>query len=310
MFKRKGVTATLMFLIGITIGGLAVRQYYNQKRVIAAVNGNTITEDYMFSRMDRLIGNKTIRQLVTEELQMQYSKARGAMPSDKILDQAVASAMSEPSFRRQLELNEMTQDDYRHEIQVNLAKALVICKGIAVTEDEVHKYYLKNTDKNNPNARFYIPATVTLQVIRNPSENAINAADRELRNGVSFEEVVNKFSVDQSRDDGGILPTLTHGRNSMTSIPGMENAAFGIGIGKNLGPVYFAKTWWIFHCVDQSPVFIIPYQRARLEAEVGAKMEKVTPERIAQVQKDFSSFYRMSNKQVFWEKYKDILNIK
>lgn len=300
----------LMFILGGIIGALAVRQYKNTKKVIVAVNGTVINQDTMFSRMDNQIGTSIIRQLVTEELQIKYAQARGAMISDKELDKAVDTAMEEPSFRHQLETAGLTRKDYRRQIQVNLAKACVITKGINVTEDEIHNYYLKNVDKKNKDARFYMPETITLQVIRNSSENAIQAADRDLRNGVSFEEAVNRYSADPSSENGGVLPSITRGRNSMTPIPGMENAVFGIAIGKNLGPVKFAGSWWIFHCLDKSPLFIVPYERAHLEAEMGAKMEKVTPERLRQVQKDFASFQRSSNVQVFWPKYQDVLILK
>jgi len=174
----------------------------------------------------------------------------------------------------------------------------------------VKAYYDDNARKDNPRSRFYQPETTTLQVIRNHSQKMIEAADHDLRSGRDFAAVVTDYSTDQSKGNQGISPALVRGRNNMRHVPGMEDTIFGIDIGQTYGPHQFAGDWWIMKCIDKTPASTVPFERAQIEAEIGAKMDKVTPQRVAAVQADFERFQKSVDIEVFWEKYKDAVTLK
>lgn len=299
-----------VFAAGFGSGALFYRHYQHTKQVIVAVNGAEIGEPDLFSRLEENSGTDALRQLVSEQIQIAYAKDRGVMPSNAVVQEAVRAAMSDPSFKRDIAGDPQSLNEYFHEVQVNLAKAAVVTEGITVTEPEIRAYYDQNVNHDNPHARFYVPETTTLQVVRNHSEAAIEAADRDLRNGRDFSSVVADYSTDPSKSNQGITPPLIRGRNNMKKVAGMEETIFNIGIGETFGPRQYAGDWWIFKCVNKTPETTVPYERAHLEAEIGAKMAKVTPERLAAVQEDFERFQKGVNVQVFWPKFNDSLIVR
>ena len=311
--RRTGwfVLAGLVLLAGSFAGGaLFYRHYQATKQVIAAVNGTIVNEQELFNRMEKASGTDTMRELVTEEIQIAYAKDRGVMPNNDVVRQAVQAAMSDPTFAHQVADSEEDLQDYFRQVQVNLAKAAVVTQGITVSEADIKAYYNDNIRHDNPHARFYVPPTTTLQVIRNHSQAAIEAADRDLRNGRDYAAVVSDYSTDPSKEHEGITAPLIKGRNNMAKIPGMEETVFGVDLGEKLGPKQYAGDWWIFKCINKTPQTTVPYERAHIEAEIGAKMAKVTPQRLSAVQEDFERFQKGVNVQVFWPKYKESLIVR
>ena len=288
--------------------------------VVVEVNGTPITERQLLDKINErpAPGAKTtetpdvtaLRALVTETLQIQYAQKRGVMPTDDMVDAAVKSALVVFVFQRQLRDDNESVEEYTRLVRVNLAKAAVVTEGIQVTPAEIHTYYQRNIRHDDPRARFYMPATITLQVIRNHSKTKITKADHELRNGHDFADVALEYSTDESKKNQGVSPALVQGRNNMRQVPGMEAAIFKIDIGQRLGPHKFAGDWWIMKCIDKTPPTTTPFDRARIEAEIGAKMDKVTPARIRAIQKDFDLFQKNAKIDVIDDEYKDAITIK
>ena len=305
------VLTSILALAGAFAGGVAFYRHYEYgKGVVVDVNGADITQQDMFDRLEKIGGRDILRQLVTESIQIQYAKQRGVMPSNDVVGKAVAAALQDPNFQRQMAASGESVGAYFHEVQINLAKAAVVTQGINVSEQDIKAYYDDNVRPDNPTSRFYTPETTTLQVIRNHNQKMIEAADHDLRNGRDFAAVVSDYSTDQSKGNQGISPALIRGRNNMRKIPGMEDAVFKIDIGETLGPKEFAGDWWIMKCIDKSPSSTVPFERAHIEAEIGAKMARVDSKRIAAVQKDFERYQKGVDVQVFWDKYKDALVLK
>jgi len=305
------VLISIVALAGSFAGGVAFYHHYEYgQRVVVDVNGADITQQDMFNRLEKVGGRDVLRQLVTESIQVQYAKQRGVLPTNAVVQKAVAAALSDPAFQRQMIDTGESPDAYFREVQVNLAKAAVVTEGITVSDAEVKAYYDENARHDNVHSRFYTPETTTLQVIRNHSQKMIDAADHDLRNGRDFAAVVADYSTDQSKGNQGISPALIRGRNNMRKVPGMEEAIFNIDIGQTLGPKQYAGDWWILKCIDKTPASTVPFERAQIEATIGAKMAKVTPQRIAAVQSDFERFQKGVDVEVFWPKYKDAVILK
>lgn len=310
--KGKGLRIFAWFMtvaLSFGAGVLFFRNYTNNKQVIVAVDGAEISQEDMFDSLEKGGGRNALRQLVTEQIQIDYAKERGVLPKDSVVKKAVAAALSDPAFQQEMTASGETYEDYYRDVQVNLAKAAVVTEGITVSDADIKAYYDANVRHDNPTSRFYTPETTTLQVIRNHSQEVIEMADHDIRNGRDFSSVVASYSTDQSKGNEGISQALVRGRNNMRQVPGMEDQVFSIGIGETLGPIKFAGDWWIFKCLDKTPATTIPYSRAYIEAEIGARMAKVTPQRIAAVQQDFERYQKGVNIQVFWKKYKDTLTL-
>ncbi len=297
------LVAGAMFLLGLAIGVVVVRQRIKSQQIIVSVNGATITRDDLFNHMQDSYGMQTVHTLAQNLLQLQFAQKKGLAPTQAQVDAEYAKLSSRPNFAQVLAQSGMLEGDFKENLRVQLAETNVITQGVTVTEADTQAYYKAQSSPANPAAQFYRPAEVSLRAIATQTEPQAQKALAELASGTPFELAASTYSADTSRANGGLLAPLSLGRSPLHQIPALEQRVFAMKIGDQIGPVLFSGKWWIFRCQDKAPAATVPYSQVRDQCLTGAKLAKGTALNSRRIQQEFSDFQRTSNLQAFWPQY-------
>ncbi len=205
------------------------------KRSLAAQNRTlTAEESAMAERqvLDRLIQVQLLLQKATDA-----DKAKAKELADKRVDEAKARSTSEESFKRQLLVSGLDEAKLRAKLaeEATAEQVLVRELKIAVTDDQVRKYYDDNPSKfEQPEmvrAAHVLIATKDLQANLELSEDQkkekLKTAEEVLKKakeGADFGKLAKDYSDDPgSKDKGG---EYTFPRGQM--VPTFEAAAFAL----------------------------------------------------------------------------------
>lgn len=297
------VAAGLGLLIGFGSGILVMRHRHEGQNVVAAVNGVPITKDQLFARLLTAAGQPVVHKMVEENLQLQFAEHQHLPPTKDQVEARYKSMSRDPQFLSNLTASGMSLDDFKQSLRVRLAQANVLTDGITVSDAEVRKFYTDQSDPKNSQAQFYKPATMTFRVIATASSNAAQKALAELNTNTPFELVASAYSVDPSRNAGGLLAPLPQGRSPLSQAPALETALYNLKVGQLYGPVNFNKGWWIFRCEDKSTGHALPFDSIKDEAHLGAAIIKGTRLNRAKVEQEFAAFEGSSSLQAFWPQY-------
>ena len=302
--------AGLALFIGIGIGVLIMRNRHAAELNIAAVNGVRITQTQLFHRLELAAGPVTLRQMVQEQLQLQFAAKKGAAPTDAEVNERFQKLRRNPNFDRDLAASSMSAADYKDTLRVKLAQAAVLTQGVNVTDAEVRAYYAAQTDPRNLHALYYQPDTIIVRTIGVDSQANMAKAMQELAVHTPFALVAAQYSQDiASKQNGGLLQPLQRGRSPLTRTPALEQAVFNLKIGDQLGPVSFHNGWWIFLCEDKKLGKTQPFAEVKDDCTLGAKIAKGTKLKGKAINTEFQDFQRKSVLQAFAKKYQAVMTV-
>lgn len=302
------ILCLVALLAGMAIGGWVIHRHDRDLEMVASVNGQVVNKDAFFHRLQIADGPGVLRQMVAEDLQLQFAKQQGVAPTKQQIDARYEEASGRPGFQDYLSAHGLTSADYKRTLSVQLAQINVATKGIDVTDAEVRRFYQVNIDKRNQQAQFFVPETTQVEVIVTSNRAQADQAYQELAQFVPFDVVARKYSVDSASANGGMLPPLQRGRTKFNNMPGLENAVFSLKIGDQTSPMEFGRQWWIIRCLDKIPETTLPFSEVKEDCVLGAKMQKAIPLRGKQVQKEFVQFQRQSQLQAFWPQYQSAVS--
>lgn len=305
------LVAAGMFLVGLLLGVVVMRQRTQSKQIIVSVNGATITRDDLFNHMQDSYGAQTVHTLAQNLLQLQFAAKKGLAPTQAQVDAEYAKLSSRPNFAQALAQSGIQEGDFKENLRVQLAETNVITQGITATDADAQAYYKAQSSPSNPTAQFYHPAQVSLRVIATLTQPQAQKALAELASGTPFELAASTYSLDTSRTNGGLLAPLSFGSRPLHQVPALEQQIFAMKIGDQIGPVFFAPPgtsesapkWWIFRCQDKAPAVTIPYSQVQDQCLTGAKLAKGTALNSRRIQQEFLDFQHTSNLQAFWPQY-------
>ena len=296
-----------MFLLGLVLGVLVMRQRAHSQTIIVSVNGATITRDALFDQMQNAIGAQTMRKMVQNDLQLQFAQKKGLAPTDAAVNAEYIKLTQRPNFLQAMAQSGISEGDVKDSLRVQMAETAVISQGVTVTDADARKYYAAQSDPNNPAAQFYRPAAVSLRAIAAATLPQAQRAMAALASQTPFELVASTYSIDTSKSNGGLLAPLALGRSPLHRSPALEQSIFAMKIGSQMGPVFFAKQWWIFRCQDKSPAAAVPYAQVQEQCLTGAKLIKGTALNSKRIQQEFADFQHSSNLQAFWPQYQKVI---
>ena len=297
-----------MFLLGLVIGVVVMRQRAHSQTIVVSVNGDTITKEELFNQLQNVAGPQTVHKMVQNILQLQFAQKKGLAPTDADIDNEYAKLSARPNFLQALAQSGITESDFKRNLRIQLAETNVISQGITVTEADAKKYYQAQSSPNNPNAQFYRPEAISLRAIATANQAQAQQALSELAAQTPFELVATTYSLDASKSNGGLLAPLALGRSPLHSDPALEKEIFGMKVGSQVGPVFFAGKWWIFRCQDKAPAAITPYAQVQDQCLTGAKLIKGTIANSKRIQQEFTDFQHSSNLQAFWPQYQKVVS--
>lgn len=309
----------LLIAVGVgAYGGYAwEKKHLEQHDVVATINNVPITLDYLRHRMDMAAGNNTAHTVAQETLLLQYAAKEGALPSDQDVETRYKE-MSKDSTKFTAELIRTHQDpnDVKRSIRLNMARTALLTKGVTVTEIEVQNYYKANIDLKNPNAQFARPDTAVISVIVTRSKDAIDKANADLQAGQPFATIAAKYSEDNSKANGGLLPAIKRGQPGLEKSPELAKIIFSLKPKEKFGPQQLGsgntRAWWIIVCNERQDAVTLPFDRVRDAAYKGTLLAKGQSVNGAKVQEGLTAFQASSQIQVLnnWATFSDAITSK
>jgi parvulin-like peptidyl-prolyl isomerase len=295
----------LTLIIGLSAGALWMRQRYKAHKVIVSINGQIITEDDFVHRMEIASGAATLQRMANEMLQNQYAKKLGITVDKNEVEERYKQLSSKPNFPQYLATTHQGVEDVMSQLRMELIVNKIVGRDVSVTEADVAQYYQLQTNKSNPQARFYTPPRVTVAVITTRNKERIQKARQELDKGADFDAIAAAYSDDlTSKDHGGQLPPITRGRTVYSRIPGLEKVIFGMKVGETVGPTPFGPLWTIIRCQKQEPEVTTPRSQVEYECRVGAMMAKLPKSTAARIRADYIKFQQSAAIHTFRPEYK------
>ncbi len=208
-----------------------------------------------------------LSRLIQIQILLQQStdadKAEGKKKAEAQIAALLTRAGSQEAFDRQLKAVGMTTDELRSKItqEATATATLTRVLGVAVTDDEVKKYY-----DTHP-ADFEQPESAKVQHILlltiNPATRAPLADDqvkakraqiddilKKAKAGDDFSKLATQYSEDPgSKQKGGELPPFSHG----DMVPEFEAAAFAMKTNTVSDVVTTAYGYHIIKLLDKTP---------------------------------------------------------
>jgi len=218
--------------IGLTT--LVMAQIDPSKDVVI-INGQAVKGSEYYRRMEFLSGVGkmtpagfaaappgflTIQRIVDEKLMLQLCDERKCAPTDAEIKQELDDRIAENAdLMKNWTATGGTEAELNYAIKLELAELKIVSQGITVTDQELEAFY-----KANP-SMFTFPKRFKLRLIAVPDEAKRDAADTDLKGGMSFAEAVKKHSDHPSKfNDGqlGELPVDVMSANLKTAIDGVK----------------------------------------------------------------------------------------
>ncbi|WP_416198391.1 MAG: peptidylprolyl isomerase [Sporanaerobacter sp.] len=198
----------------------------NENPILATVNGKEITQKDVYVFLNEL----------GPQVAMQFQSPDGMK---RVVDELINQELL---YFDAIENGFDEEETYKlalEKVKENVLKQYAfnkIISGIFVTEEEINEYY--NEHKMN----FQTPESVRASHILVKEEDEAKKIQKEINEGLSFEEAAKKYSTCPSKENGGDLGEFTKGQ----MVKEFEDAAFSIEEGKLSEPV---KTQFGYHLI-------------------------------------------------------------
>jgi parvulin-like peptidyl-prolyl isomerase len=289
--------------VGLATGALVARQRFHAAHVILSINGRPVTQDELFGRMQSAIGDRAMREIVGQELLLQFAKQKGLYPTDTEVEKHYAEIQRQPGYSLRLRVAHLSPQDIKRDVRYQIAQTKMLGTNIAVSDREVRHYYEVESDPSNPTAIYFTPETSTFAVIVTHTEAEGKRALHDLAQGVSFATAVKNYSKDLSRVNDGILSNIPRNRTPVHKMPEFEAAIFSLRIGEQLGPRKVAGQWWIIRCLDKTAAVTQPYEQVADLCRANVLAQKGIPINGRRMQAEFVEFQKRSKITSFWPNF-------
>ncbi len=295
---------------GAAFGGFYVRNHDKKNDVVATINGEEITIQGLQHRMDIAAGNNAVHTMAQEILFLQYAKKENALPPETDVESKFKELSSDPKYSAETFRTHQEAEDIKRTLRVNMAKNILLTRGITVSDAEVKQYYEANISHANPNAQFYRPETVLIGVIVSNNQDDIKKAMTALKDGQSFSTVAKLYSKDRSVANGGILPAIRRGQPGLEKSPELTRVIFSLQPKQMTNPVRIANAYWIVRCFDRQNEMTIPFEKAQSAARQGMILLKGQQVNGKKVQDGLDAYQASSQISVRWPQYSDAITAK
>ncbi|KUK76049.1 MAG: PpiC-type peptidyl-prolyl cis-trans isomerase, partial [candidate division WS6 bacterium 34_10] len=134
----------LLLLIFFVIVDFGV-QYLNNDYSAAVVNGERITEREYYYRLDQAYGSAIVSQLIEETLIRQEAEKEGITVTEEEiqadLDEIVEQVGGQEQLDASLEAYNLTLDDLRRQIELDIISTKLLEPTLEYTEDDVKTFF-------------------------------------------------------------------------------------------------------------------------------------------------------------------------
>jgi peptidyl-prolyl cis-trans isomerase SurA len=248
------------------------------ERVIARVNENIITQR-QFDEEQKKLHAELAQQYSGPELDAQFAQGKKNLLRDLIDQNLLVQKAKDDDIdvetdvikkldqiRRQYNVNSLEDlqkmvekegiiwEDFKDQIKRNLLMQQVIERevggSIIVTQADARAYFDANKDKFERPAGVHLAEILVSETNRKPEDakQRADAALAEINNGAKWDDVVSKYSDDQSAADEGDVGFFKEG----TLAPALADAVAKVDIGGHSGVLDTKFGYMILRVVDRS----------------------------------------------------------
>lgn len=140
---KMGALVLLIAIVGLTAGCAQTKS-----ETIATVNGEKITREELADRLIKQSGKEVLDQMITEKLIAQEAKKKGISITEaeinKKIEEVKKQFPDEKTFQSQLKANNLTLENLKEQIKLQLIIEKVLKGKVKVTEKEIKSYYDEN----------------------------------------------------------------------------------------------------------------------------------------------------------------------
>jgi parvulin-like peptidyl-prolyl isomerase len=314
--------------VGLSLVSALLLSGCSGKKVAAKVNGDVITEDDFYSRVQQVdaaqlapalqgqgqphAGAYALLDLINEKIILQYGAQKKVLPTDAEVNNFVAFAKKTPNPQ----LTWIAMDPFRsdaewtREARLALIMRKLALQPLSISDQDLQKIYVQIKKQLTPPDRYRV------RVVYLTSMQKADAALASLKKGVAFETVALTQSEDKaSAAKNGELPPLAD-NPSNTYIHAIVSAAETLKPGgytqqaltvppppnqKNGKTVYF-----IVQLIEKMPGLTPSFEEARPILEDAALQQK-DPNALERVQQNIREFKDKADIQINLKDYQDLL---
>ena len=288
--NRTIVPLLILVMISLSlVSGCGLREKgVEEDEVLATVDGAAVTLSEYKSALDKLKaqlpngdtldpeGIKTLKmnllnQLIEKELLMTEAKKLGISVTESELNEQINKIMGEypdsDTFNSRMKEENIDIASWKKEIeyQIMLDKLVKAVAGsnIAVTPEEIEKYYNDHLDQYNSPTRVR-----ALQIMIETREQAQTILD-EIKKGSDFSELAKTYSISPDSEKGGDL-----GYFSEDEMPPSFAVVFKMKPGELSNVVESEYGFHLFKVIDRREAKMLSLEEARPEIEEKLKRAK------------------------------------
>lgn len=251
-----------LLIIFLFISSIKISNAEVVDRVIAVVNEDVITKTELEDATEIFFPDPNnrpqkeviITQLIEQILLEQEAKKNGITISEAEVDRGVELVknqfnLNDQDFNEVLKKQNLTPELFREQWRTQmLGNKLIKSKlqgQVAVTEDEIRKYYEENYGKIEPGEEVHI---AHILIPSDQEEKAIEVANMA-KSGEDFESLAKEYSIDTiSAEKGGELGYFKKG----DLVEPLENATQNAEIGEIIGPINSSSGFHIIKILDKT----------------------------------------------------------
>lgn len=140
----KPVLTVLVVLVTFILVDFFV-QYLNNDYSVAVVNGSRIPRRTYHAKLENLYGQSVARQLIDEAIVRQEAKKAGVEATkeevQERLDEIIRSIGGQETYEAALTANNLTEQELRDQIELDLITKKILEPSIEYTEDDVKAFF-------------------------------------------------------------------------------------------------------------------------------------------------------------------------
>lgn len=256
--------------------------------VIVKTSGNNVTKEEFY---EALKDSPEAEQILTDLVTINILEGKFDI-TDEDIDQKFEQIKRDAgeSFADVLEMQGLTEDQYKKLIKESLLKEALISEDVEITDEEIESYY--NNMKKEIHARHILVE----------EEELANDLKAQLDDGADFEKLAKEHSIDTSASKGGDLGFFSIGK---LVGPAFENTAFSLEVNEISEVVY---TDWGYHIVEVLEITELDEDIGTLEEnELNIRsqiiQQKVDPE---DAMEKLNNLFEDNEIEVKVDRYKDL----
>jgi peptidyl-prolyl cis-trans isomerase SurA len=221
------------------------------------------------------VDEKILRSLIDEKIILNEAKKTGVEAGDIETEQAIAEfkvrhKLSPEEFKGMLSAEGLNEDGFRKVMKEKIMVSKLIDREveskIMVTEEEKIDYYnVKRRDYINIPEKIEIKA-VFIRLKEGASITEITDLKRKtlkivslLRRGEDFDQIVDEYSDEPLKSQGGLLGTFVRG----ILIPQLDNTAFSMKEGEISNPIWVNEGAYILKVIKKNNESFQPFQAVK-----------------------------------------------